>query len=111
MADKFQERCLETWHSVHFYETWQRLHAVLGLAGESGELTEILKKDSFKPGHESTREHRLDELGDVFYYLCVLAHLDDCTIEELSRMNHEKLRDGHGWLPDYTTLTELKCSS
>lgn len=103
MPDKFQSSCLETWHSVHFFKPWQRLHAVLGLVGEAGELSEILKKDTFKPGHESTREQRLNELGDVFYYLCILAHLDDCTIDELSQMNYEKLKGGHGWEPDYIT--------
>ena len=101
MPDKIQKRVLHTWHTKQTPENRQRDHAILGLVGEAGELAELHKKDVFKPGHESTREQRLDELGDVFYYLCILAHLDDCTIEELSQMNTEKLKDGHGWTPDY----------
>ena len=101
MPDKYQERCLETWHTDRFEPVNQRLHATLGLSGEAGELTELLKKDTFKPGHNTTRTQRLEELGDVFYYLCILAHLDGCTIEELSEQNYFKLRGGHGWKPDH----------
>jgi len=107
MPDIFQSRCLETWHSDQYPSSFQRLHAVLGIVGESGELSEILKKDTFKPDYQSTREQRLNELGDVFYYLCILAHLDDCTIDELSQMNHDKLEGGHGWQPDYPAQLAL----
>lgn len=98
--DKYQQRASKTWHKELSPDS-QRLHLVLGLVGESGEVAEHYKKAIFKPGHESTREQRLDELGDVFYYLCLLAHLDDCTIDELSELNTAKLADGHGWVPDY----------
>jgi NTP pyrophosphatase (non-canonical NTP hydrolase) len=98
--DGLQARALETWHSDSFSKGLQQLHATLGLVGESGELSELLKKDTFKPGHESTRDERLDELGDVLYYLLILAHLDGCTIDELSQRNYEKLKGGHGWQRD-----------
>ena len=103
MPDKYQERALRTWHK-ELDPSLQRIHAVLGLVGEAGEVSEILKKDAYKPGHHSTREQRLNELGDVFYYLSILAHLDDCTIDELSEMNAAKLADGHGWVPDFCVL-------
>ena len=93
MSDKYQTYALRTWHSDRFHKELQRDHAILGLVGEAGELAEMHKKDIFKPGHESTREQRLDELGDVFYYLCILAHLDDCSIDELSAINTAKLSD------------------
>jgi NTP pyrophosphatase (non-canonical NTP hydrolase) len=102
--DKIQRRALNTWHiklSTHL----QYRHALLGLIGEAGEIANQYKKHLFKPGHESTRDERLDELGDTLYYLAILAHLDDCTIDELSRLNYEKLTkndDNHGWLPDYS---------
>lgn len=99
MSDNFQDRTLRTWHkqlSPHL----QRDHAVLGLVGEAGEYANLHKKDVFKPLHKSTRNERLLELGDVFYYLSILAWLDDCTIEELSQMNADKLTDFHGWQPD-----------
>jgi NTP pyrophosphatase (non-canonical NTP hydrolase) len=103
IPDDIQTRALETWH-VHLDRELQREHAIYGLVGESGEYANLRKKHLFKPGHESTKEQRLDELGDVLYYLAILALLDGCSIDELSRRNHEKLTkngDNHGWLPDY----------
>lgn len=99
MSDKYQERALRTWH-IDLDSDLQRDHAILGLVGESGELANLHKKDVFKPGHASDKWQRLDELGDVFYYLCILAHLDGCTIDELSEINAKKLIGGHGWQPD-----------
>ena len=107
MPDKIQQRALRTWHR-ELSPDMQRLHLVLGLVGESGEVAEHYKKALFKPGHESTRAQRLDELGDVLYYVAVLTHLDDCTIEQLSQMNADKLADGHGWLPDYVREDALR---
>jgi len=103
MPDKYQERALRTWHK-DLDESLQRIHAVLGLVGEAGEVANLIKKNYYKPGHHSTRTERLDELGDVFYYLCILAHLDGYTIDELSEMNAAKLADGHGWVPDFCVL-------
>lgn len=99
MPDIIQKRALRTWH-VNLPRHLQRDHAILGLAGESGELANIHKKDVFKPDHESTRLDRLDELGDVLYYVAILAHLDGFTLEDVSRFNADKLADGHGWLAD-----------
>jgi NTP pyrophosphatase (non-canonical NTP hydrolase) len=101
--DDIQRRALETWHK-RLPRRLQYNHALLGLVGESGEIANQYKKDVYKPGHESTRAQRLDELGDALYYLAILSHLDGCTIDELSQMNHKKLTengDSHGWVPDY----------
>ena len=101
MPDEYQAIALRTWHSATFPQDKQRLHAVLGLAGEAGEVAEQYKKHLFKPGRVTTRAQRLDELVDVFYYLLILMHIDDCTVDELSIMMREKLADGHGWEPNY----------
>lgn len=101
--DDIQRRALTTWH-IDLDKRLQYRHALLGLVGESGELANQYKKHLFKPSGKSTRGERLDELGDCLYYLAILAYLDDCTIDELSQMNHEKLTkngDNHGWEPDY----------
>jgi NTP pyrophosphatase (non-canonical NTP hydrolase) len=98
--DDIQRRALTTWHSAAFPDHLQRTHAALGLVGEAGEYAEMVKKDLFKPGYKSGSVNRLDELGDVLYYLAILAHLDGCTIDELSQRNAAKLSGGHGWQPD-----------
>ena len=100
MPDTIQERALKTWHKA-LPENWQRAHAILGLVGEAGELANLHKKDVFKPDHESTVRQRIDELGDVLYYVAILAHLDGQTLESVSYLNAKKLQDGHGWKPDH----------
>ena len=100
MPDLIQKRALSTWHKA-LPENWQRDHAILGLVGEAGELADIHKKDSFKPDYVSTVDERILELGDVLYYVAVLAHLDGWTLEEVSRANADKLAGGHGWKPDH----------
>jgi NTP pyrophosphatase (non-canonical NTP hydrolase) len=101
MPDKIQQRALRTWHTPIFGTSLQRDHAILGLVGEAGELADLHKKDVFKPDHESTKEERIDELGDVLYYVAILAHLDGFTLEGVSQWNAAKLSDGHGWKPDF----------
>ena len=102
LPDDIQRRALRTWHDESdFSPILMRDHAVLGLAGEAGEVANQHKKDLFKPGWQTTRAERLDELGDVLYYVAILAWLDNCTIDELSQMNAEKLKDGNGWEPNW----------
>ena len=106
MSDKIQKRALRTWHTSATPRDKQRDHAILGLVGEAGELADLHKKDVFKPGHESTKEERIDELGDVLYYVAILAHLDGFTLEGVSQWNAAKLSDGHGWRPDFVKNRE-----
>jgi NTP pyrophosphatase (non-canonical NTP hydrolase) len=64
--------------------------AALGLAGETGELVDMVKKHV---GHD----HPLDlvkvqkEMGDVLYYLDWLASIMKTSLEEVAGMNVEKL--------------------
>lgn len=67
-----------------------RVNAVLGAAGESGELADLLKKELFQ-GHPYDREHYIKECGDVLYYLGLLAEALDTTLEEIAETNNRKL--------------------
>ncbi|KPJ95390.1 MAG: hypothetical protein AMJ53_02905 [Gammaproteobacteria bacterium SG8_11] len=98
--DDIQRRALETWHRALPLDL-QELHAVLGVAGEAGELANQHKKHLFKPGGMTNRDDVLDELGDVLYYVAILAYLNGATLEHVSQRNYEKLYGGHGWEPDY----------
>ena len=77
------------------------LNGVLGLAGESGECVDMVKKFLFQ-GHELDKEHLAKELGDVAWYLAVTAHAIGYDLETILRMNVEKLRARYpdGFDPD-----------
>jgi NTP pyrophosphatase (non-canonical NTP hydrolase) len=62
----------------------------MGLAGEAGEVTDLLKKWVFH-GHALDRMDLKKELGDVLHYLSGLCTLHHFTLEEVATANIEKL--------------------
>ena len=66
-------------------------NAVMGLCGESGEASDIVKKHLFH-SHELDREALIKELGDVAWYLAEAAEALDISLEEVLEKNIEKLR-------------------
>lgn len=66
------------------------LEGVLGLSGESGEVVDILKKYLFQ-GHKFDRGHIAEELGDIAWYLALTADAIGYTLDDICRMNIEKL--------------------
>ena len=53
--------------------------------------SDIFKKFFFQ-GHDFDREHLAKELGDVAWYLAVSADALDYSLEDIFKMNVEKLR-------------------
>lgn len=81
-------------------------HAALGLCGEAGEVADIIKKSQYEGrDFDGTAVVRVrEELGDALWYLTYLASYVGCTLEEIIRLNHAKLRDRY---PErYTRLAE-----
>lgn len=68
------------------------LNGVLGLAGESGECCDIVKKYKFQ-GHDLDKTHILDELGDVLWYIAETASGLGVTLEEVAQFNLDKLHN------------------
>lgn len=66
------------------------LNGVLGLAGESGECCDIVKKNRFQ-GHDLDKEHLMDELGDVLWYIAETCSGLGVTLEECAQYNLDKL--------------------
>ena len=66
------------------------LNGVLGLAGESGECCDIVKKNRFQ-GHELNKENLIEELGDVMWYIAETASGLGVTLEEVAQYNLDKL--------------------
>jgi len=64
------------------------LNGVLGLCGESGECSDLLKKHLFQ-GHELNRERMVKELGDVAWCLAQAAHGLDCETGRYGRLAGE----------------------
>jgi NTP pyrophosphatase (non-canonical NTP hydrolase) len=79
------------------------LHLVLGLVGESGEIAEKFKKWIRDHDSEESRIDRGDiakELGDVLWYVAVLADYLDLSLDDIATANLAKLasRQGRGVL-------------
>lgn len=66
------------------------LNGVLGLAGESGECCDIVKKVRFQ-GHEMDKEHLKEELGDVLWYIAETATGLGISLEDVAQGNLDKL--------------------
>lgn len=67
------------------------VNGVMGLAGESGECVDMVKKHLFQ-GHDLDREHLMLELGDVCWYLAITAQALDYDLGEVFEANIAKLR-------------------
>lgn len=66
------------------------INSVMGLCGESGEVIDIVKK-WIAQGHELDKEHLIEELGDVAWYLAEAATALDISLEEVLQLNIDKL--------------------
>jgi len=86
---EYSEKALRT---APTYETiYEQLNnAALGLAGEVGEVVDHIKKALFQ-GHEIDYEYLAKEAGDVQWYLNLLSDATGKGLEEIARMNIEKL--------------------
>lgn len=73
-------------------------YPTLGLAGEAGEVANIVKKIQRDHGGEITDETRAklkDELGDVLWYISACADELGLTLAEIAEFNVAKLAARH----------------
>jgi len=73
---------------------YARSEAVAGLAGETGELCEIYKRrwrGDFGTIGDAERVKLIKEMGDVLWYLCRLASLEEIDLEYIMTVNINKL--------------------
>nr|DAU46638.1 MAG TPA: NTP-PPase-like protein [Caudoviricetes sp.] len=71
-------------------------HLALGLAGETGEVMEKLKKVVRDNNAVITPEKAIElqkELGDILWYMAVFADYLGIEFDDVARMNVEKLQD------------------
>lgn len=63
----------------------------LGIAGEAGEVADLIKKSVFH-GHKISEDEIAKELGDVLWYLSNIARLAGLSLEEIATLNIAKLQ-------------------
>lgn len=93
-ANDFQRAAMRTASGMKYDNAGENgllLNGVMGLNGEAGECIDIMKKHIFQ-GHELDREHLIEELGDVAWYLAVCCEGIGVSLEEVMEKNIEKLR-------------------
>lgn len=66
------------------------IYAAMGMCGEAGEVSELVKKYAYH-GHAMDTEHLARELGDVLWYVSYMAHLFGYPLGKIMAMNQEKL--------------------
>lgn len=67
------------------------LNGALGIAGEGGEVADLVKKHLFQL-HPLDAEHVAKELGDVCWYIAETATAIGYDLETIMQMNIDKLK-------------------
>jgi len=70
--------------------TGDLLNGCLGLAGETGELLDEVKKNTFH-GKPLDEPHLKKELGDVMWYVAMICYAMDWDLDDVMQMNVDKL--------------------
>lgn len=65
-------------------------HAVMGVAGEAGELIDAIKKHTIY-GKPLDRENIIEELGDLRFYIQAMQNVLGITESEVLQANADKL--------------------
>lgn len=66
------------------------IYGVIGMCGEAGEASELVKKNAFH-GHTLDAKHLASELGDVLWYIAYTADDLGYPLSVIMAMNQEKL--------------------
>lgn len=93
--NEYQKCALETWINHQTDGNYNIVYPTLGLCGESGEVSEKVKKalrDHDGNFDEDVKKAIALELGDVFWYLSTLAYELGFSLQEIAEMNYEKLQ-------------------
>ena len=91
---EYQKQAIVTkkkWDDKNF----EMMYLAMSLAGESGEVIEIIKKH-MRDGREIDIEKLKYEIGDVMWYIASLCDCMGFDMGEVAHMNIEKLRKRHG---------------
>lgn len=88
--DEYIKECKRTY-------AWQGLPDIevcmlcMGLAGETGEVIDYLKKVGFQ-GHKLEYTKLMSEMGDMMWYFAMLCNYFNLKFEDILQINIEKLK-------------------
>ena len=88
-ANDYQINALRTAGSIK--EEDLILNGVLGLCGETGEVADHIKKFTFQ-GHNRDKDYLAKELGDICWYIAILAKGIGYDLSTIMEMNIDKLK-------------------
>ena len=88
--EEYIEKCKRTyaWQGCKDIEVYM---LCMGLAGETGEVIDYLKKVGFQ-GHTLDIEKLKSELGDLMWYFAMLCNFFNIKFEDVLNANIEKLQ-------------------
>ena len=89
--NEYQQGALET---AIYPKEYKIIYPSLGLAGEAGEVCDKIKKIIRNNNCEVSDDKKREiakELGDVLWYIATLANDIDYKLEDIARMNYDKL--------------------
>lgn len=92
--DEYQQQALTTAHNT-YEPLMERTIWAMGVAGEAGEVVEKWKKIvAYKEGVVSDEDlaELAKELGDVVWYIAVMAHSLGLSFEDIMQRNVKKLK-------------------
>ena len=87
--NEYQQRSKRTLNTDLIMED-QLTNYCLGVAGEAGEVADIIKKAIYH-GHVLSPDKIVEELGDVLFYVAAIASTLHVNLDEIAEKNVEKL--------------------
>jgi len=93
--DQFRDHVLGFEQLDRLTERETKANYGLGLAGEAGEVADLIKKNLF---HDDQMDMNklVKELGDVCWYLVAICNRYDLDLADVMAANIEKLQKRHG---------------
>ena len=94
--NEYQKRASTTADFTGHPGEYPLMYSCMGLAGETGEVIEKVKKVMRNNGGEMSEEQReaiKQEIGDVLWYLSQVARFCDIAFDDAAKANVEKLAD------------------
>jgi NTP pyrophosphatase (non-canonical NTP hydrolase)/predicted RNA-binding Zn-ribbon protein involved in translation (DUF1610 family) len=88
-ANEYQDLAMKTAPPLSYND--KLLNGALGLAGESGEIADHIKKGNFQ-GHDIQGVYLFKELGDVMWYVALMCSALGVSMSEVMEMNINKLK-------------------